>query len=155
MLYPKRTRDQRISGPISLYKAKKKRVKRGGAGKKWRRLFFPIFLRYARKQDTSNANIFFQGKGMDFCMNCGGALNLFETNDDALCLLCRRKRDEAHPSPLISNLEGLFLRCQDNACQLVSTEGWVLWSAGTGQSVSLAEAVAKARRIQAIRRNRL
>lgn len=92
---------------------------------------------------------------MDFCVDCDGALNLFETNDDGLCPRCRRKRAEAHPPTKLPDPEGLFLRCRDDACQLVSVEGWLLWSAKTEQSIPLAEAVAKARQVQDIRRNRL
>ena len=104
---------------------------------------------------TSGGQIFFQGKSMDFCADCDGALNLFESNDDGLCPSCRRKRAEAHPSPALPDPDGLFLRCQDDTCQLVSAEGGLLWSAEAGQTIPLAEAIAKARRVQAIRRNRL
>lgn len=92
---------------------------------------------------------------MNFCVDCDGALNLFETNDDGLCPRCRRKREEAHPSPKLPDPAGLFLRCQNNTCQIVSLEGRLLWSAGAGLCIPLAEAVTKARRVQAIRGNRL
>ena len=92
---------------------------------------------------------------MDFCVDCDGALNLFETNDDGLCPCCRRKRADTHPHPAFPDPDGLFLRCHGNTCQILSAEGWLLWSAGAEQGISLAEAVAKARRVQEIRRHRL
>ncbi|MDR3088620.1 MAG: hypothetical protein LBU39_02245 [Desulfobulbaceae bacterium] len=90
---------------------------------------------------------------MDFCVDCGGALNLFETNDDGLCPRCRRvkEKDEARPAAL--NADDILLHCQENACHLLQADGQLLFSLSAGRSIPLAEAIASARRIQAIRRN--
>ena len=96
---------------------------------------------------------------MRFCSECGGALNLFETNDDNVCWSCVRKKEPIQPVPASRPLDAddlaeAVLYHKDNTLILKAKEGWVLWSGPDTDQVSLATIMERARRIHEIRKKR-
>ncbi len=101
---------------------------------------------------------------MRFCTECGGALNLFETNDEELCRSCMQKREQTKhstksaPSPEDalheSELAEAMLYRDGNRLVLKARQGWVLWSGPDDQPCSLGSIIGQARRIQQIRMKR-
>lgn len=97
---------------------------------------------------------------MQFCNDCGGALNLFETNDDELCWSCRKKGEKQPPKapgkPLeTEDLAGATLSLEGDMLVLRAEEGWVLWSGPSSQSARLGDIVKRSRRIHQIRMKRV
>ena len=95
---------------------------------------------------------------MQFCVDCGGALNLFETNDDGLCPSCWRKKEKIAPlkqMQIPTDLEDTVLSYADGKIFLTSKEGWTLWSCPCSEPVQLKTLVEQARRIYTIRKKRL
>lgn len=82
---------------------------------------------------------------MQFCKECGGALNLFETNDKEVCWSCVRKREEkktaappAQSQPTENGeLNGATFYQENDMLVLKAQEGWVLWSGPLSQPTSL------------------
>jgi hypothetical protein len=99
---------------------------------------------------------------MQFCTGCGGALNLFETNDEGLCASCWRKKPQtaaplsapALPSPTDDDLATAVLSFENNSLVLTSEEGWVLWSSPCTEKNDLQTIMKRARRIYEIRKKR-
>ncbi len=97
---------------------------------------------------------------MIFCKGCGGALNLFETNDEELCYTCLRKEiQQPTPAPVQETgasilLPEALLSHEDGKLVLRATEGWILWSAADNETHSLESILTKARRIYEIRKRR-
>ena len=95
---------------------------------------------------------------MQFCVDCGGALNLFETNDDGLCPSCWRKKEQSLPAKqtqMPADLDETTLSCVDGRIILTAKEGWVLWSCPSTEQTRLTTLVEQARRIYTIRKKRL
>ena len=94
---------------------------------------------------------------MKFCKGCGGALNLFETNDEELCYTCLRKEIQ-QPIPTETDatilLPEALLSHEDGKLVLRAAEGWILWSAEDNETHSLGSILAKAGRIYEIRKKR-
>lgn len=96
---------------------------------------------------------------MRFCTDCGGTLNLFETNEEGICASCRRKNDKTtapvavHPLE-VEDLADAILCFEDNKLVLKAQEGWILWSAAITEKNNLATVLKRARRIHEIRKKR-
>ena len=94
---------------------------------------------------------------MQFCKECGGALNFFENNDEELCWCCVQKREKALPplpSTTFDDLAGATFSCADNMLTLTAREGWVLWSGPLSQPVPFETIIKRARQIYRIRTRR-
>lgn len=98
---------------------------------------------------------------MHFCTDCGGALNLFETNEEGICASCRRKTEQHKPAPApppapleADELTDAILCFEDNKLVLKAKEGWILWSAPISDQTQLATVLKRARRIYEIRKKR-
>lgn len=98
---------------------------------------------------------------MQFCRECGGALNLFETNDDGICWNCVRQKEKQHPpvppqpQPAEADeLSGAVFCCENDMLMLKAREGWTLWSGPADQPVAFEAIVKRARHIYRIRRKR-
>ena len=97
---------------------------------------------------------------MQFCNECGGALNLFETNDENVCWSCVQKRQQVPaprgPAPAVeeNGLQGAVFIVEGESLILKAKEGWVLWSGPLGKQVELDSILKRARRIQSIRKKR-
>lgn len=95
---------------------------------------------------------------MQFCKKCGGALNLFETNDDQLCRSCEKKIAPALAPPpaqaLPDFMAGATFSLEDRMLVLTAKEGWVLWSGSMDREVALSEILKRAARIHQIRLKR-
>lgn len=98
---------------------------------------------------------------MQFCTECGGALNLFESNDESICWSCVRKKDgqkpvppPESPDPRFDELSEASLSCENGMLTLKAKEGWVLWSGPASQAVTLATIMKRARQIHTIRKKR-
>jgi len=98
---------------------------------------------------------------MQFCKECGGALNFFETNDEEVCWNCVRRREQAQPPPPPrpqpeepDDLAGATLCCENSMLVLKSREGWVLWSGPADQPAGLEAILSRARHIYQVRRKR-
>jgi hypothetical protein len=100
---------------------------------------------------------------MLFCRECGGALNLFESNDEEVCWNCVRKREKtAPPAAAVSaamarpleteDLGGAAFCVENNLLVLKASEGWVLWSGPIEQPAPLATIITRARQIYRIRK---
>lgn len=98
---------------------------------------------------------------MQFCTECGGALNLFESNDENICWSCVRKKEGQRPpppsEPPVSEPEELSeasFSCDNDMLVLRAREGWVLWSGPVTQTVTLGTIMQRARQIHRIRKKR-
>lgn len=100
---------------------------------------------------------------MQFCTECGGALNLFESNDDKVCWNCVQKKEKKKPQPAPNavnetveddDLSEAVLYTENATMILRAKEGWVLWSGPADKKVSLENILNRARRIHAIRKKR-
>lgn len=98
---------------------------------------------------------------MQFCKECGGALNLFESNDEEVCWCCVQKREKVQvppPPPLPStdfdDFAGATFSCENEILMLTAKEGWVLWSGPLSQPVPFETIIKRARQIYRIRRKR-
>lgn len=102
---------------------------------------------------------------MQFCTECGGALNLFETNDNGICWSCVRKKEQslpkaAAPQPTenkafhTEDLEKAQFSCEGDMLILKAPEGWTLWSGPIKKPVDLGTIMKRARRIHEIRKRR-
>jgi len=98
---------------------------------------------------------------MQFCKECGGALNLFETNDEEVCWCCVKKRAqvEAPPPPPLPALDfddfsGAIFSCENDTLILTAREGYILWSGPLGQPVPFETIIQRARHIYRIRKKR-
>lgn len=100
---------------------------------------------------------------MLFCKECGGALNLFESNDEEVCWNCVRKRAKPKIQPVVEaaagakpsetdDLDGAVFCVENNMLVLKATEGWVLWSGPLDQPAALATIITRARQIYRIRK---
>lgn len=97
---------------------------------------------------------------MQFCKKCGGALNLFETNEEGICWTCVRKSEKKVVSAPAgkdesSELSESALTLEGDMLVLKSIEGWVLWSGPAAKAVKLGDILKRARRIHQIRSKRL
>lgn len=98
---------------------------------------------------------------MQFCKECGGALNLFESNDENICWTCVRK-EEKHKKPPkeqasssdVDELSEATLSFENNMLVLKAQEGWILWSGPETQTANLGAIMKRARHIYAIRKKR-
>lgn len=96
---------------------------------------------------------------MQFCTECGGALNLFESNDENICWNCVRKKDGASLLPVPEtipddDLSDAILSHENNMLILKAKEGWVLWSGPDTQQVTINTILKRARKIHTIRKKR-
>lgn len=100
---------------------------------------------------------------MQFCLECGGALNLFESNDDKLCWSCVRKKDKhqvTQPVPQASQptdpdeLAEAHICFENNMLVIKAKEGWVLWSGPATQPAAIGAIMQRARQIYRIRKKR-
>jgi hypothetical protein len=98
---------------------------------------------------------------MLFCTECGGALNLFESNDEKVCWPCTRKKEKLKPPPPPSpepleadDLSEATFEYENNMLTLRAKEGWILWSGPDSQKVSIGTILKRARHIHAIRKKR-
>lgn len=98
---------------------------------------------------------------MQFCKLCGGALNLFESNDDEVCWCCVRKREKDTPPPPppsqsvdTEEFVGATFSCENDMLVLTSKEGWILWSGPLSQPVPFETIITRARQIYCIRQKR-
>jgi hypothetical protein len=98
---------------------------------------------------------------MQFCTECGGALNLFESNDEKVCWPCIRKKEKQKPPPSLcpepfetDDLSEATIEYENNMIILRAKEGWILWSGPDSQKVSIGTIMTRARHIHAIRKKR-
>lgn len=98
---------------------------------------------------------------MQFCKDCGGALQLFGNDKDDLCSSCVQKKKRAHPqntTALQQQDDGLLdhavLTVENGRMVLRSKEGWELWSGTASASNNLKLITDRARRIYVIRLKR-
>ena len=102
---------------------------------------------------------------MLFCQQCGGALNLFESNDEEICYHCIRRRDTppaappAQPAPPVQDdamepLLGATFHVEGDKLVLTAAEGWVLWSGPLATPVPFETIIQRAGQIHRIRRRR-
>lgn len=98
---------------------------------------------------------------MHFCRDCGGALNLFESNDENVCWSCIRKKEKQKPPPPpatqsleTDDLSEATLCYENNMLVLKAREGWILWSGPVTQAVSIGTILKRARYIHGIRKKR-
>ncbi len=106
---------------------------------------------------------------MQFCKDCGNALNLFGNNERELCSPCiqHKKTADPPPAPAVTDkksaaneesfdlLADAVLSYENNKIVLRSKEGWDLWSETPGAHTDLKTILARARRIYEIRLRRL
>lgn len=99
---------------------------------------------------------------MVFCIECGGALNLFESNDDKICWTCIRKKEKQKPPPPpespfsdFDELAEARLSFENNMLVLKAKEGWILWSGPVSQITTIGTIMKRARHIHHIRKKRL
>ncbi len=93
---------------------------------------------------------------MLFCKKCGGALHLFETNDEQLCRSCEKKTSQPDTVMFTENdavSKAVFV-CENNRLTLKSQEGWILWSGPVNKTVSLQKILDHAQRIYQMRSKR-
>jgi hypothetical protein len=98
---------------------------------------------------------------MQFCTECGGALNLFESNDEKICWSCMRKKESRKPPPPVEppapeseELSEASFSCENDMLVLKAKEGWVLWSGPVSQPVTIGTIMKRARQIHRIRKKR-
>ena len=98
---------------------------------------------------------------MQFCKDCGGALQLFGSNKDDLCSTCVQKQKKAAPQDATASREqddGLLdqavLSVENGRLVLRSKEGWELWSGPAETQAGLKTILDRARRIYEIRLKR-
>ncbi|WP_136809790.1 hypothetical protein [Desulfosediminicola flagellatus] len=99
---------------------------------------------------------------MQFCTECGGALNLFESNDENVCWNCVRKKDAVSPQPVPvpviqpddDDLSEAILYHENNMLVLKAKEGWILWSGPDTGQVTLDVIMKRAQKIHTIRKKR-
>ncbi len=97
---------------------------------------------------------------MQFCTECGGALNLFESNDESVCWSCVRKKDALTPKPVTvvqpddNDLSEAILYHENNMLVLKAKEGWFLWSGPITEQVTIEVIMKRAQKIHTIRKKR-
>ncbi len=98
---------------------------------------------------------------MLFCIECGGALNLFESNNDKICWSCARKKDKQQHPPLPESqtsdseeLADASLCFENDMFVLKAKEGWILWSAPSSQPITIGTIMKRAHQIYKIRKKR-
>ncbi len=93
---------------------------------------------------------------MHFCKKCGGALHLFESNDEQLCRSCEKKAAQPDTAMFTKNdaISKAVFACENNRLTLKSQEGWILWSGLINEEVSLQDILSQAQRIYQIRSQR-
>jgi len=147
-----------------------------------KRLSFPTFISWRKPETISRRTELWQyfvmrfssensfdykttERFMQFCKECGGALNLFENNDEEVCWCCVQKREKVQPasplqpsSPLpstdLDDFAGATFSCENDVLMLTAKEGWVLWSGPLGQPVPFETIIKRARQIYRIRTKR-
>ncbi len=98
---------------------------------------------------------------MQFCTECGGALNLFESNDENICWNCVRKKERlSAPKPVPevqgddNDLSEAILYHENNTLILKAKEGWIIWCGPDTVRVAIDTILKRAKKIHAIRKKR-
>ncbi len=98
---------------------------------------------------------------MQFCEDCGGALQLFGNNKNDLCSSCIQKQKKAVPQNTAASqkqddglLDQAVFTVENDRMVLRSKEGWELWSGRAGAQNNLRIILDRARRIYEIRLKR-
>jgi hypothetical protein len=104
---------------------------------------------------------------MQFCKDCGTALNLFGHDDRELCSSCVQQKKRHAPPPLkqkgpataaketnASLLADAVLSVENNKIVVRAKEGWELWSGPADKQTDLKTILAAAGRIYEIRLRR-
>lgn len=98
---------------------------------------------------------------MQFCKDCGGALQLFGNSKNDRCSSCVQKQKKAHPQNAAASqnkddglLDQAFFTVENGRLVLRSKEGWELWSGSADAQNNLRIILDRSRRIYQIRLRR-
>lgn len=97
---------------------------------------------------------------MQFCKDCGGALQLFGNNKNDLCSSCIQKQKKPPQNAVASQkqddglLDQAVFTVENDRMVLRSKEGWELWSGRTDAQNNLKTILDRGRRIYEIRLKR-